>query len=199
MTSRTRYCARSTSLPVSSPVAGSSSIAPPPGATVSLVTCASASARLLAIVTCAPKPIDDRMVGRRRVELLAARKALFRHAEILHRAAGADDPGAGRHFARLRPHHFENVRDRAHVRAEVADIDLVERRGAVVGEMDMRIGEAGNDGAAPSDRWPRSRAPRSSSISPLSPTARMRPILTATASNVAVIGVGGQTRGRWQE
>jgi hypothetical protein len=87
------------------------------------------------------------VVRRHEVEFLAARKALLRHAKVLHRTARADDPGSRRHFARPLAHDFENMINGAHVRVEIAHVDVVKGRGAIVGEMHMRVGEARQDRA----------------------------------------------------
>ena len=112
------------------------------------MTCASASARLLAMVMCAPKPIDTGWSGaaassssRRGKRFSGMRKSCIGlPVATIHVPGGI--------LARLRAYHLENMRDRADIGAEVAHVDLVQRRGTIVGEMDMRIGQARNDGAA---------------------------------------------------
>src|SRR5579859_5817407 len=193
MTLRTKYCARSTNFPVNSPVTGSSSMAPPPGGAVSLVTCASANAWLLAMVTWAPKPIDTGWFG----------------------AASSSSSRRGKRFSGMRksciglpvptiqvPGGTSRVCARTTSRTCGIERTLVPKS-----RTSILLSEA----APSSARWTcgsvrpgmtvrpwRSitsvRDPRRSSISLLPPTARIRPILTATASNARFSASAVSTR-----
>src|ERR1051326_1943648 len=193
MTLRTKYCARSISLPVSSPLVGSSSMAPPPGGAVSLVTCASASARLLATVTWAPKPIDTGWFGaasssssRRGKRFSGMRKSCIGLPVPTIQVPGGSSRVCARTTSRtcgiertLVPKSRTSI-----LLSEAAPSSARWTCGSVKPGMTVR----------PFRSMTSVRAPRRSLISLLSPTARMRPILMATASNARFSALALSTR-----